>query len=150
MASEKATTMRTAAEALVMSFNGDWSEKTLEAAMAARAPECMHAMLPKSLNLPPKSNDDWTAHFKHMVGKIGDATMTIHDVVVAPEEKRVVIYSIMDAISVVGPFHNEYTWFFTFDDHGTKIVRIDEMLDSAATKDMMARLAKAREQEGKA
>lgn len=76
--------------------------------------------------------------------------MNIDDVVVAADDRRVVIRSSQSSTTTLGPFSNEYVWFFTFDDNGEKITRIDEMLDSAASKEMMARATKAREERAKA
>jgi len=73
MTSDKAATMQAAAEGLVMAFNGAWDEKVLEAAMASRAPECIHAMLPKSLGLLPQNNDEWATHFRSLIGMITES-----------------------------------------------------------------------------
>lgn len=159
--------MRATAEKLVQAFNGTWDEQVLEAAMVARAPECVHYMLPRSLGFPAQNNEQWTAHFRSIIGTITDSKVsitcgsvwiyqvlimeqtTINDIVVAPEERRVVIHSSVTASATVGRFSNEYVWFFTFDQEGQKITRIDEMMDSAAVKDLYARRAKAKEESGK-
>ena len=60
-----------------MAFNGDWSEETLQREMSARAPECQHTMYPKSLNMPPKSNDQWEEHFKGLIGRVTDCKVRL-------------------------------------------------------------------------
>lgn len=76
--------------------------------------------------------------------------MQIDDVVVAPDDRKVVVRSSQSSTTVLGPFSNEYVWFFTFDESGEQITRIVEVLDSAASKEMLARVTKAREEQGKA
>ena len=63
MSSDLSANMRATAEAFVMSFDGRWST---EAAMAHRAPECEHTMLPSSLGSPKRSNAEWAANFKQI------------------------------------------------------------------------------------
>ena len=67
MSSDIAANMRAATERLVMSFNGQW--KT-EEAIAPRAENCMHEILPASLGIPKKNNADWATRLdgiKHLI-----------------------------------------------------------------------------------
>jgi hypothetical protein len=61
MSSQLEANMRATTEAFAHSFDGSWEPG---ATMQYRAPECMHTMLPTSLNIAPKNNDEWTAHFE--------------------------------------------------------------------------------------
>lgn len=67
--------------------------------------------------------------------------MTLDDYVAAPEVKRAVARSHVEAQTPVGPYHNEYVWFFTFDQSGQKITQITEFIDVEAAKSIMHSLA---------
>lgn len=53
--------MRRTTEALVKAFDGQWSR---EAALAPRADECVHIVLPSSRKVPPKHNAEWSESFR--------------------------------------------------------------------------------------
>jgi hypothetical protein len=69
--------------------------------------------------------------------------MTISDYIGVPDQLRSICTCSMTSTSPVGPFSNEYIFIFTFDESGTQIKHIVEMMDSAAVKDIFARLAAA-------
>lgn len=69
--------------------------------------------------------------------------MTIHDYLASTEERRAVCWSEMTATSPVGPFNNEYTWFFWFDESGEKITKIVEFFDSLAAKELRQKMTEA-------
>ena len=71
MASELETNMRTTTTAFV---EGVWSGKwTLEKTLVHRAPDCIHTMLPTSLGVPKRDNEEWAAYFTRIEGLIWDA-----------------------------------------------------------------------------
>lgn len=89
MASNIAQNMRQKAENLVMAFHGPWTQETSDAALADRAPECMHAMLPKSLGLAPKTNEDWVNHFKNVIGVVTNCNVSTLRATTCPESQSV-------------------------------------------------------------
>nr|POF16684.1 hypothetical protein CFP56_71325 [Quercus suber] len=115
-----AKNMRSGTEALVMAFDGTW---TLDAAMAPRAPECLHIIIPSSMKLDPKTNDEWASSFKNV--------------------EKIVCRSSFDGETPVGAFHNDYVWILTFDKNGEKIVKIEEFYDTNAATGMMERIKAA-------
>lgn len=68
--------------------------------------------------------------------------MTIDDYVAAPEDRRAVCRSTLQATTPVGAYDNEYVWFLTFDDRG-KITRITEFMNTQAVADLRSRLKEA-------
>ena len=73
MSSNLAESMRATTAALVMAFDGKWET---EATLAPRADDCVHTILPASLGIPAKSNDEFAARFdkiKHLIldAKVG-------------------------------------------------------------------------------
>ena len=66
--------------------------------------------------------------------------MNIDDYVSAPSERRVVCRSSGSATTPVGPFTNEYVWFFTFDESGRNIVSVTEFFDGQAAKGVLTKL----------
>lgn len=76
MAPDLVTNMRATTEALVMAFDRPWAEGAREAAVAPRAPECEHFMLPSSLGSAAKNNDEWAAYFKHVENRVLEAKVS--------------------------------------------------------------------------
>ena len=66
--------------------------------------------------------------------------MKIDDYLQVPNERRAMVRCQMDAQTPVGPFHNEYVWFFTFTEDGTKVTEITEFFDRKAAEDIVAKL----------
>ena len=69
--------------------------------------------------------------------------MTLHDYVAVPDERRAVCRSSITATTPVGPYRNEYIWFFTFDESGQKVVSITEFFDSKAAGEMLSKFVDA-------
>ncbi|KAK1064290.1 hypothetical protein LTR74_008767 [Friedmanniomyces endolithicus] len=142
MHSDVETNMRATAEGFVHSFDGRW---TPGATLQYRAPECEYSMLPATLGLgtSKKNNQEWAAHFKRLDGLVANATTTIHDYLAVPTELRAVCRTSLDADTPVGPYHNDYVWFFTFDSTGQSIVSIIEFVDSKAGATLLGKLNEA-------
>ena len=159
MSSDLLANMRATTESLVMAFDGPWS---LEAALAPRAPECEHTVLPSSLGIPKRNNGEWTAYFKQIEaigidGKVSPLLtprcprwpevdhhkMIIDDYLAVADERRAVCRSSVSATTPVGPYSNEYVWFLVFDETGQKIVSITEFFDSKAAADLLAKFVDA-------
>ncbi|KAK0851737.1 hypothetical protein LTS02_012641 [Friedmanniomyces endolithicus] len=134
--------MRTTAEGFVHSFDGRWSPG---ATIQYRAPECEQSMLPSTLGLgtAKKNNEEWAAHFKRLDGLVTNAKITIHDYLAVLSELRAVCRTSLDADTPVGPYHNDYVWFFTFDSTGQSIVSITEFVDSKAGAALLGKLKEA-------
>ena len=70
MASDLSTNMRKTTEALVYAFDGQWSA---EEAVAPRAPDCEHYILPTSLGVPKRNNEQFVTWLKRIEHLITDA-----------------------------------------------------------------------------
>nr|POF13556.1 austinol synthesis protein h [Quercus suber] len=143
MEHDLAKKMRTTTDLFLHAWDGDWTAKTNEISVSYRAPQCQHIMVPDSLGIPTRSNEEWSKYFKNIEGRITEAKMRIHDYVANVEERTVAVYSTLTATTLVGPFKNEYVWFLHFDETGEKITRIKEFLDSQATANLRGQLAAA-------
>ena len=73
MSSDLENNMRATTEGFVYSFNGTWKPG---ATMQYRAPECIHSMLPSTLNIPPHNNEQWAARFEKLSGLVTDGTVS--------------------------------------------------------------------------
>ena len=69
--------------------------------------------------------------------------ITLDDYLGVPDELRAVARCQMDAETPAGSFHNEYVWFFKFNDDGTKIVEVQEFLDRKAAEEILRKLTDA-------
>lgn len=56
------------------------------------------------------------------------------------EERKAAVHGITTADAPFGPFVNECSIFFTLDERGQKITRMQEMVDSAVVANAMAKL----------
>jgi hypothetical protein len=65
--------MRATTEAFLYSFDGQWQP---DATMKYRAPECIHKMLPATINVPPKNNEEWAARFKNVAPLVTDGKVS--------------------------------------------------------------------------
>ncbi|KAG8631033.1 hypothetical protein KVT40_000173 [Elsinoe batatas] len=133
-------TMRATTEGFLYAFNGDWQP---DATLVYRSEDCEHVFLPASAGTPKKTKDEWAAYFKNVAPLVKDAKMTINDYLGNPAERRAVCRSSMTATTAAGCFNNEYVWFLAFDETGKQITRIEESLDSAATREIRARFREA-------
>ena len=61
--------------------------------------------------------------------------LTVHEIVHDAPRSKAVVYAFSKANTPYGEWNNEYAVFFTFDDSGKHISKIEEMIDSAFTKE---------------
>lgn len=139
-------------------WSGTWS---LEKAMAPRAPDCIHTLLPTSQGVPKRNNEEWAAYFKNVEGLIWDAKvrcasipqsdvvltrsqMEMHDYTADVSQRKTVCWSSLSASTPVGPYSNEYVWFLTFDESGEKITAITEFIDTKRAEEMRSALREAK------
>lgn len=66
--------------------------------------------------------------------------MTMHDYFASVEDRRAAVHATMEAEAVTGPYSNEYVFLLSFDESGEKLVKVVEMLDSAAAKEVRERM----------
>ncbi|KAF4547595.1 SnoaL-like domain-containing protein [Elsinoe fawcettii] len=133
--------MKATTEGFLYSFNGDWQP---DATTAYRSADCQQRILPSTVGHMMRNREEWTAYFKTLAPMVKDAKMTIDDYISVPDERKVVCRSSMTASTAVGPFSNEYVWFFDFDEEGKQITNIVEFLDSAVTQELRAKIAETR------
>ncbi|KAK6429374.1 hypothetical protein LTR95_014478 [Oleoguttula sp. CCFEE 5521] len=142
MSIDLGTAMRETSNAFLAAF-ATWKTEPI---MALRAPECVHDMLPASLNRPSKNNEQFRAYFNGVERAMHDVKMEMHDYFASVEDRRAWFHSTLTATAVDGEaYDNEYMFVLTFDEEGRKVTRVLEMLDSVKTQAIYARLAKARE-----
>ena len=59
----------------------------------------------------------------------------IHEVVHDVPQRKAVVYALSTGKTSFGDWASDYAVFFTFDESGEKIVKLEEMVDSAFMKD---------------
>lgn len=74
MSSQLASNMKKTSDAFLAAFDS-W---TTEAVMAVRATECEHIMLPASLGVPKKNNDEFREHFEQVEGSLSNVKVRTH------------------------------------------------------------------------
>lgn len=56
------------------------------------------------------------------------------------DQKKAALHIFGSASSPVGKYEQEYSWFLTFNEDGTKVKRIEEMIDSSYLAEFFKRL----------
>ncbi|GAD98459.1 hypothetical protein PTT_17281 [Paecilomyces variotii No. 5] len=120
-------------------FKG-YDEYTVEGVMRARAPECTHGILPKSLGRETKNNEEYSQFFAAIAPIMKTFKVTVHRIVNDPEHRELVCYASGVGESPVGLYKNEYVFFLNFNETGEKITKIEEFVDSAFAKEYLAKV----------
>lgn len=149
-------TMRATADAWLTGFK-HWNVDEL---VAPRADDCLHEIYPTTLGLPPSTNADFRAFFEPLKSfkdtevsgqcawpmlheKIAnDGTQVkVHAQIFDSEARSWCVHMDMWATTPVGPFHNEFVFMLFFNEEGSKVVRIREMMDSLYASTFFAKMA---------
>ncbi|CAK3734884.1 Hypothetical predicted protein [Lecanosticta acicola] len=128
--------MQKATETLISGFNTG----TINDIMAHRSAACTQRILPKTLGRTPKNNAEAREHVTHVYDLLHDWTFTADNILYDVAARKSCFHATSSATSPVGPFGNEYSFFLWFSEDGEEITRIEEMVDSAYSKEYFARL----------
>lgn len=134
----RATLFSTAREA-VEGYN-TW---TPESIMSYRAPNCIHHILPSSLNRPPLDNEHYAAYFVPIMPAFQKFHVIVHDTIVDEAARKVVLRASSTATTALGPYNNEYTLILHMTEDGRKVEKFYEFVDSRYSADYMPRLRDA-------
>ncbi|OTA34355.1 hypothetical protein BTJ68_07111 [Hortaea werneckii EXF-2000] len=64
----------------------------------------------------------------------------VADQVFDEDQRKAALHVFGSASSPVGKYEQEYTWFLTFNEDGTKVKRMEEMIDSSYLAEFFKRL----------
>lgn len=67
----------------------------------------------------------------------------MHDYTIDINQRKTVCWSSLTATTPIGPYTNEYVWFLTFDETGTRITSITEFIDTKKAEDVRSALKEA-------
>ncbi|KAI6833465.1 hypothetical protein KC332_g12649 [Hortaea werneckii] len=112
----------------------------VDAVMAPRADDCIHHLGPKSLGRPLRNNEQYRAYFYTLQTLFQDFKIEVTDQVFDGDQKKAALHVFGSASSPVGKYEQEYTWFLTFNEDGTKVKRLEEMIDSSYLAEFFKRL----------
>jgi ketosteroid isomerase-like protein len=132
----------------------------IDAILAYRTPDCLHQVLPASLNRTAQTNADVTAYFKRIENTFANFTVrhlplpmtrkrltwsqpTVINEVHDTTQHFAIVHAKSTAMTKIGQYTNEYALTFRFTDDGKKVKHIEEFIDSKYTLDFNARLAAA-------
>ncbi|KAI9321100.1 hypothetical protein DFJ73DRAFT_877051 [Zopfochytrium polystomum] len=108
--------------------------------LAVRSPDCIHYVLPSSLNQPPRDNAAYAAYFSALMPLYKNFHVDVLDTAVDEQAKAVTVWAKSTADSVLGPYGNEYIMWFKMTDDGASINVVREYVDSAYSVDFFKRL----------
>nr|POE78409.1 austinol synthesis protein h [Quercus suber] len=112
-------------------FVAGWKAWDPDQFLASWSRDCTQHTLPFSAGVPSRSRADTERIFPMLMSFVTnfqlEVTLTVHD----PAEGKAAVYAVTKADSPVGPYANEHALFLWFDEHGTKVTRIEEMFDAA-------------------
>ncbi|CAJ2502724.1 Uu.00g101180.m01.CDS01 [Anthostomella pinea] len=121
-------------------FVDGYNEWTIEALMRPRSDDCVHARLPASLNRPERNNEAYTTFFQPLSKTVKEMKMITQKIVNDTEQHMAVLHARGYGETPVGPYRNEYAFFFYFNEEGTKVVRVEEFVDSEFSNGFFARM----------
>lgn len=113
---------------------------TPESIMSYRAPNCIHYILPSSLNRPLLDNEKYAAYFVPIMPAFKDFHVTVQDTIVDEAARKVVMRASSTATTTLGPYDNEHTLILHMTKDGRKVEKFYEFVDSAYSADYMRRL----------
>jgi len=105
-----------------------------------RSEDCVHQVLPKSLEREPMDNATFRAWFSGIMPLLKGFTVTVHEVVESKEEKKVMMWASSVADSPIGPYKNEYCLILFFNETGDKLVKFLEFVDSKWSTEFFAKM----------
>ncbi|KAJ5306863.1 hypothetical protein N7508_005878 [Penicillium antarcticum] len=120
-------------------FEG-YNEYTADAVLRSRADNCVHYILPTSLNRPSKTNEEYREFFGPLQKVMHRFETTIHRIVNDPENHCAAVHASGIGESPVAEYKNEYAFFLEFNETGDKITKIEEFVDAAFSKNFLAKV----------
>lgn len=118
----------------------------IEEIMALRTPDCVHRLLPSSLDQPPLDNDAFRQFVEHVMLGIPKGFNFVTDEkapLVDESAGKVVVFAKSRAETVAGLYANEYIFVVTMDENGTKVAGVDEFADATIVKDFLPKFEAA-------
>ena len=123
---------------LVTAYNS-W---TVPAILAIRAPHCQTHYPPASLKRPPLNNDDFAKYMASQIPLFKKFTLTLHDTIIDPDDRKIVLHVSSTADTPVGPYANEYVLMIWATEDCTKVEKFVEFLDSWQSVRFFSKLQK--------
>ncbi|KAK0658000.1 hypothetical protein B0T16DRAFT_317341 [Cercophora newfieldiana] len=105
-----------------------------------RAPECVHQVLPASLDRPPMSNSEYDTYFSTVMLMFRNFRVEVNDMIEDLGNEKVVVWAKSTAETDIGPYRSEYMLVFYLNNKGDKVTRFLEFVDSAVAKDFLPKL----------
>ena len=113
-----------------------------EAIMAYRTSDCIHQILPASLGRQPMNNEQYLASLTPIIPAFKNFHITATNTVVDEEARKVVMHAYSTATTDLGDYSNEYMLVLQMTEDGTKVVRLEEFVDSKYSAEYLPRLRK--------
>jgi hypothetical protein len=124
--SQTPSKLLTTALALIAGYN-KWN---IEAILAPRAENCTHRVYPLRLPRPTLNITAYREYFGRILPYFKDFNVTIMDAYVDENANRVAIQASSTAMSVIGPYANEYVLMMKMTECQDQIYEVREFVDS--------------------
>ncbi|KAL6831451.1 hypothetical protein J3E69DRAFT_354320 [Trichoderma sp. SZMC 28015] len=131
---------------LAISFLNAFNEFTTESVVRYRSENCMHRLLPKSLDAPPRTNSEysaWVGNLKNVMSGFKLSFMDGYEPIIDDKSRHITLHVKSTCETVLGEYQNEYVWIMKVDETGQEIVDIMEFADSAYTIEWIQKLQNA-------
>ncbi|KAK1751363.1 hypothetical protein QBC47DRAFT_307862 [Echria macrotheca] len=116
-------------------FIAGWSNWSAAEMVESWTDEATQVTLPTSLNHPPRDKTQVLSVLPLVQKIVTDYELNVREIVHDAAKSKAAVYAVSKGKAPFGPWTNEYAVFFTFDESGEKIVKIEEMVDSAFLND---------------
>ncbi|KAG7287772.1 hypothetical protein NEMBOFW57_007287 [Staphylotrichum longicolle] len=116
-------------------FIAGWSNWSAAEMVETWTEDCTQVTLPFSLNHPPRTRAQVEVTLPLVQKVVTGYKLKIHEIVHDAARSKAVVYAVSKADTPFGDWTNEYAVFFTFDESGQHIAKVEEMVDSAFLND---------------
>nr|OQO32215.1 hypothetical protein B0A51_00463 [Rachicladosporium sp. CCFEE 5018] len=112
----------------------------LNAVSALHTPDFTHTLLPASIGGPPRNNAEARKHCEDLKPIWKDYKITNKSEVYDAEARTAALHTLTVAETTAGHFEMEAMWILHFNEDGTKLKGLEQLVDSTAVAELFAKL----------
>nr|OQO24642.1 hypothetical protein B0A51_08728 [Rachicladosporium sp. CCFEE 5018] len=112
----------------------------LSAIFALRTPDFTHNLLPADIGGPSRNQDESRQLYETLKPFWKTYKVTKHAEIHDVDEHKAALHTFSSAETTVGHFEMETMWFLTFNEDGTKIKVLTELVDSRSVAELFVKI----------
>nr|OQO19085.1 hypothetical protein B0A51_12445 [Rachicladosporium sp. CCFEE 5018] len=112
----------------------------LDAVFALHTPDFTHTLLPAFIGGPPRNNAEARKHCEALKPIWKEYKITKKSEVHDAEEHKAALHTLTEAETTVGHFEMEAMWTLSFNEEGTKLKGLEQLVDSKAVTEFFGKI----------